>query len=245
MKEMLIILFILSLIVLLILSGWLVWQSVKRFIPIRNLEPMIKAAARQLSLSEDMVRDFYTDNPILKEAESHAGRKICFFRGYGAYANGKRVMLSTSFMYECLAFSTLREGNTYLYYTVMHECAHLKYDGRCRYRLMPTSKAKFYNWISEVRADFSAAEGQHERVANAILLVKRAASVNIPKRLIKDDHHHPSWVRRIQYLNEFNMFAPDLWKKIAHDCGYHITLDDIAKINATNSKGNLERSRRA
>lgn len=99
--------------------------------------------------------------------------------------------------------------------TVFHEVTHQENDFFLLEFL--TVNSKFVNWVNEIYADFGGAkkafDGDVDRTLKSLtykLLCK--------KKRDKDTRSHPSWRRRIQYIENYD-FDDKLIAKVALDVG--------------------------
>lgn len=106
--------------------------------------------------------------------------------------------------------------------TVGHELTHK--DGDISKLIIGKERRKFVSWVSEVHADFGAAQKMTNSKRQALL-----EAIEYKRNLQKNDcdtPSHPSWKKRGEYVANYN-FTEELIHIIAKDTG----CNDIKLIN--------------
>ncbi len=181
---------------------------------------------------------------MIREKASSLGQNVKFTPcSSAAKATGQIIKIPFLYIVECLALN-VSDAEKYITYVLWHESAHFIFDknkhGKCRYPFLPTKRNKFFNWISEVRADFNGKGECMEETLSALKTVKSFETIWDRKKLTREDSEHPSWVRRFEYLKNYSSFDESLWMQIAKDCKYKVAEQDIQKIRATCEKGRIK-----
>ncbi len=217
---------------LVVLSSVELTKAVLTRIPLKE-DQVIKELARTALGTETDARRFIMDDI---HTANPCNAPICFtLTGTTAAANKKRIYLPIKVLRECFALKGTPDMILYLRYLLKHETTHLVLDKRCSYHL-PTKRGKFLNWVSEVRADFEGVKDNRVETIEALKRMKRMGVSSDRKKLTREGHTHPSWMRRFRYLDEYSSFCEDLWYQIAKDCKYKLTQDDIVLICQTNKR---------
>lgn len=98
--------------------------------------------------------------------------------------------------------------------TICHEMIHQERD--FYFFDFFTNDGKFVNWVNEVHADFGGIrkglDGKRNRASEAMKYKKSCR-----KKLDRDSRSHPSWEKRIEYIENYN-FNKELIDRIALDC---------------------------
>lgn len=119
------------------------------------------------------------------------------------------------------------------YHTIGHELGHKMNEPRGSYAR--TTKARFTNWVREIRADFYGIDfvKRHKIVdnRNAVLeTIRMKAKHNTQKKDISDNFH-PSWKYRCELLSNNQKFDEKIIKHIANECCFY-DLDYIDQMIA-------------
>ncbi len=99
--------------------------------------------------------------------------------------------------------------------TVCHEITHQERD--FYYFDLFSADGKFVNWVDEVHADFGGARRGLDSDRNKVVFAMKY-KLSCKTQKDKDTRSHPSWIKRIDYITNYN-FNSELIDKIASDCG--------------------------
>ena len=133
----------------------------------------------------------------------------------------KTIMISASWI-EKLS-SNDANWTIAFFHTIGHELGHKMNEPRGSYAR--TNKAKFKNWVREIRADFYGIDfvKRHKIVndRNAVLeTIRMKAKHNTQKKDISD-YSHPSWKYRCEVLSNNQKFDENVIKHIAKECCFY------------------------
>lgn len=139
----------------------------------------------------------YPDNPHLNAHITRSKKKVVIFSSEWAFQ---------------LILKNCIEAEMGFIYTLGHELTHKEID---IFPLKYPHCCKFIAWVNEMHADYGSSikvfNGDTQKTVKAMNFVGSFNNYDI------EDFSHPSWVRRLYYIQKYPLWGEDLIRRIARD----------------------------